>query len=223
MVPAVISFIVCVGIPAAGAVYFLWRRDGTFATFVVGVLCFLISQPILRIPLLNLAGQRSSWFMMLPYVNPVLYYLVMGFTAGLFEESARLAGFGIFRRGHTAWMDGLAYGLGHGGCEAAWIFVLQVLPQVRKGQAGTGMLIGAWERIFAVMIQIGLSFLVLYAVKTGRKRYFILAVVLHALVDFLIILGNVLIVEGLVALEGLAAMILIIKFRKKFNLGGIER
>ena len=132
MLPAIISFIVCAGIPAAAAIYFLRRGDGTFLTFITGVLCFYISQPIIRVPLLRLLMQKSSTFALLPYTNILLYYLFAGFTAGLFEESARFIGLKIFRKGHTSWMDGMAFGLGHGGCEAAWLFFTQVLPLVSR-------------------------------------------------------------------------------------------
>lgn len=215
MLPAIISFIVCVGVPAAGGIYFLRRRDGTFLTFITGILGFYISQPVLRIPLLRLLMQSSTTLALLPYTSIALYYLFAGFTAGFFEESARFVGLGVFRRGHTSWMDGMAYGLGHGGCEAAWLFFTQVLPLISQGQAGFNVILGAWERIFTIMVHIGLSFLVLHAVKTSQKRYFILAIALHTLVDFLIVIGNVRILEGLIAIEGLTAIILVFRYKKK--------
>ena len=194
MLPSIISIAVCVGIPAAAAIYFLHRHDGTFATFITGALCFLISQPILRMPFIQLIGLHSTWFALLPYTSLILYYLIMGFTAGLFEESARFIGLKIFRKNHISWINGIAYGLGHGGTEAAWIFVAYVLPVIREGQPGFNILIGAWERIFTIMVQTGLSMIVLYSIKTGRKRYLALAIALHTVIDFLIIIGNIWIV-----------------------------
>lgn len=217
MLSSVLFTLVCIGIPTGSAVYFIHRRDGTFLTFLTGAICFLIAQPLLRIPLLGILGRHSTWFRLLPYTDPVLYYLILGFTAGLFEESARLIGLKCFRRGHTSWIDGIAYGLGHGGVEAAWIFFSSVLSQIQTGQTGIGLLIGAWERIFAVMVQIGLSMVVLCGVRTGKKRFLALAVALHTLVDFLIIIGNIWIVEGLIAIEGILFMIFVIKCRKKLK------
>lgn len=217
MLPVMISFIVCVGIPAAGGIYFICRRDGTCLTFITGILGFYISQPLIRIPLLHLLMQKSTALALLPYTSILLYYLFAGFTAGLFEESARFIGLKLFRKGHTSWMDGIAYGLGHGGCEAAWVFFTQVLPLANQGRAGFGVIIGSWERIFTIMVQIGLSFVVLHAVKTGRKRYLILAIALHTLVDFLIVIGNIWIVEGLITLEGLITITLVFKYKKKEN------
>ena len=222
MLSSIFSFLICVGITAAGAIWFFRRRDGTFATFLTGALCFLISQPLLRIPLIRLLGQKSDWFTLLPYTNIVLYYLIMGFTAGLFEETARFIALKFIRRGCTSWIDGIAYGLGHGGIEATWLFVMQVLPLIRQGQTGINLAIGAWERIFTILVQIGLSFLVLYGIKTHRMRWLIIAIALHTLVDFLIIIGNVWIVEGLITVEGILSLIFVIKSKKKFDMGGIS-
>lgn len=222
MLPSIVPIAVCIGIPAAAATYFLHRRDGTFITFMTGALCFLISQPLIRIPLLRLIGQHSTWFALLPYTSLILYYLVMGFTAGLFEESARYIGLKIFRKNHTAWIDGVAYGLGHGGIEATWLFAVYVLPSLRQGQPGFDAVLGAWERIFSMMVQIGLSMIVLYGIKTNRKRYLALAIVLHTIIDFLLIIGNIWIVEGLITIEGILFMIFVVKSKKKFNMGGNE-
>ncbi|MDO5540544.1 MAG: YhfC family glutamic-type intramembrane protease [Eubacteriales bacterium] len=216
MFAAIISFTVCVGIPLTGAVYFLHRRDGTFFTFLTGVLCFYISQPLIRMPLLNLMGLKFEWMAFLPYTNIFLYFLFMGFTAGFFEESARYIGLKLFRKGRTSWADGIACGLGHGGCEAAWLFFTQVLPLALQGNAGFGVLLGAWERIFTMLIQIGLSLIVIYAIKKHKIQWLILAILLHTVIDFLIVLGNIWILEGLITLEGLVALLLIVKWKKNF-------
>lgn len=222
MLPSIISFAVCIGIPTAAAIYFLQRRDGTFATFITGILGFLISQPFLRLPLLNLISQHSMWFALLPYTSLILYYLVMGFTAGLFEESVRFIGLKIFQKNHTSWIDGIAYGLGHGGIEAAWLYIVYILPVIRQGQVGTDAILGAWERTFSIMVQIGLSMIVLYSIKTGRKSYLALAIAVHTIIDFLIIIENIWIVEGLITIEGILFIIFIIKSKKRFDMGGNE-
>lgn len=217
MIYTVISLLACVGIPLAGAAYFVKRRDGTFLTFVVGAVCFYVSQPLLRIPLVGLAGRELQWFSLLPYTSIVGYYLILGFTAGLFEECARWLGFRIFRKGRVSWMDGLAFGLGHGGCEAAWLFFVQVLPLAGGGHAGPSLLIGAWERIFTMMVHIGLTFVVLYGIKTRRLRYLGLAILLHGLVDFSLILGNVWLLEAMITAEGILSLILVLRARRNWD------
>lgn len=216
-----ISLAVCIGIPLAGAVIFRRRKDGTLTTFLVGAAGFLISQPLLRMPLLSWLGKNSEWYMLLPYENVVGYFLFQGLTAGIFEECSRWVGLGVVRRGRTRWIDGVAYGLGHGGCEAVWMFVTQVLPLAASGRAGFGVALGAWERFFTMLVHIGFTFLVLEGVKGKKLRYLFLAVLVHGLVDFSIILGNPWVLEGLIAAEGTAAFLLVWKRRE--NLQGKEK
>lgn len=217
MIPLFISAAVCVGIPVASGIYFCFyrNRDGTFFTFLIGAACFYISQPLIRIPLINILGKNNSWFMMLPYTNIVLYYLLLGFTAGLFEETARFIGMNLFCKNRTSWWNGIAFGLGHGGCEALWLFVIQVLPLIKQQQLGIGLVIGAWERIFTILVHIGLSFIVLYGIKVKKVRYLFLAIALHTIADFLIIIGNVWILEGLITLEGIIAIVLVLHCKEK--------
>ena len=55
----------------------------------LGLLSFFISQILLRIPLLQFcAGQ--GWYQALAQSSPLVLGLGLAFTAGLFEESARL-------------------------------------------------------------------------------------------------------------------------------------
>ena len=98
------------------------QRGGLWI-FVLGILSFVLSQPVLRIPLINWLGNHWEWLMTLPYVSRAGYYGMLAVTAGLFEETARWIGFSLIRRkkGDLVWRDGLAFGLGHGGAEAVWI------------------------------------------------------------------------------------------------------
>lgn len=217
MIVTIIAFLVCAGIPLGGAGYLLYRRDGTVLSFIVGAAGFWLSQLVLRSRFLGFLGTESTWFMTAAYTDKVLYFLFMAFTAGVFEECARWLGMGIFRRGKVTWTDGIAYGLGHGGCEAAWIFISQVIPMAQNGQTGLNMMLGTWERLSAMMIQIGFSFVILYGLKNKKIRYLGVAVLLHTIVDFLIILGNIWIVEGLVTLEAVIAMVLVLRQRKTWD------
>lgn len=95
---------------------------------VLGLLSFFISQILLRIPLLQLcAGQ--GWYQALAQSSPLVLGLGLAFTAGLFEESARLGGAALLgprkpafpggppRPGHRTWKGALSFGLGHAFCE----------------------------------------------------------------------------------------------------------
>lgn len=219
MIGSVLGLLITVGIPVGAAVYFLVRKDGSVWFFAAGIGAFVVTQLLIRIPLLQYLGKNWEWYMLLPYNNLVLYFAFQGITAGLFEETGRWIGFRCVGRKQRTfrWIDGLAFGLGHGGVEAVWVGVSGILPALMAGNVDwTGLIAGA-ERLFAMMIQIGLSFVVLTGVKRRQPRYWVLAVVLHGLVDFLLILGNVWIVEGLVAVEGIAALVMALRIRKQWD------
>lgn len=94
----------------------------------LGFASFFLSQILLRLPLLQwCAGQ--VWYQELAASSPVLLGLLLAFTAGLFEESARLGGACLLgprkpaypggppRSGYRTWKGALSFGLGHGLCE----------------------------------------------------------------------------------------------------------
>ena len=101
--------------------------------------------------------------MLLPYTSLVLYYGFLGLTAGLFEETGRWAAFRLMKRRRRAldWKDALALGLGHGGVEAIWVAVSGLLAGNLDFTAdGSQVLLGGVERLFAMTLHVGFSFLI---------------------------------------------------------------
>lgn len=144
---------------------------------------------------------------------PLTYALYGALAAGVFEEAGRYAAFRFLLRRRRERRDGLAYGLGHGGVEAlligtvAAVQMLTMALMIKNGQfdaiasgmpAGMGeairqqlqhvtpgmSLLSAGERLMALIFQLALSLLVLYAVRSGKLRFLALAVAWHALPDF---------------------------------------
>lgn len=89
------------------------------APLALGFASFFVSQMVLRIPLLQLltaTGALNAFA-----ANTVLYAVVVGgLSAGLFEETARLAGAAILK-GQRSYKDMISFGLGHGLCEVMLI------------------------------------------------------------------------------------------------------
>ncbi|MFT9055028.1 MAG: YhfC family glutamic-type intramembrane protease [Ethanoligenens sp.] len=78
------------------------------------------------------------------------------------------------------------------------------------------------ERILALAVQLGLSVLVLYAVTRKQPKFFVLAIGLHALLDFGAVMGQytpapVLISEGIAAVFAVAAVIWLVRARRLFE------
>ena len=218
IVGTVIGLGLMFGVPVAAGGFYLWKRDGSIWIFLAGVLSFSVSQLLLRLPLLQYAGTNWDWFMLLPYTNRVLYYGILGLTAGLFEETARLLAFELVKRKKKFldWRDGLALGLGHGGVEAVWIAATGLMAAGSSVfSSGSGLFFGGVERLFAMTLHLGFSFLIEKEVMEKRMRWWILAVVLHGLVDFQLVIRNMVIVECLPAVEAVAVWVLLLGYIRK--------
>ena len=83
----VISLLICIGIPVLGGIYFAVKGKGYFLTFLTGILSFVVTQMILRIPLLGYLKTNWEWFMILPYSHYYIYMAIAAFSAGVFEET----------------------------------------------------------------------------------------------------------------------------------------
>jgi uncharacterized membrane protein YhfC len=142
-----------------------------------------------------------------PFFNPI----VLGLSAGLWEEMTRYAIFRWWAKDARSWRKGLMLGVGHGGVEAIILGSLvlytllqmvqllnadisKLIPPAQLAQAQAQVqaywsaswpmtLLGAVERVFAVTSHIALAILVLQAF-TRRKFYWVwIAVLFHAAMD----------------------------------------
>ncbi|MDE6063803.1 MAG: YhfC family intramembrane metalloprotease, partial [Lachnospiraceae bacterium] len=93
------SFI-CFVLPIGGAVVLMRRKKGAGKTFLFGMLAFIVSQLLLRLPLLQLVLPQYAWFAVLQ-LDPWRYGLFLGLTAGLFEETARWIAIRFFLKEKT--------------------------------------------------------------------------------------------------------------------------
>lgn len=172
--------------------------------------------------------------------------------AGIFEEVGRFIIMKFALKKFRRWKDGLAFGIGHGGIEAILlvginsIVMLVFAFMINKGifeslllngqtaeafepikdQLTNGsvflVLLGGIERISAIAIHLGLSILVLYAIRNRKVLYLIYAILIHALFDFPAalyqagVIKNIYIVEAIIAVIGIGSIIWTIKSRKLF-------
>ncbi len=202
--------------PLALAVFLARRLGGRWRYWAIGVLVFLLSQAVTRVP-------AMIWFQTLPSVQAVLkqpvwswlFFFFAAFTAGLFEEGGRWLAFRfLVPPGERSWRTALMLGAGHGGLESvllgglallaalAFYLALVYLPPETFGAAKTQLeplraefiglqgwepLLGAWERCCALLIQLALTVLVVQAFLRGRRRWWWYALGAHTLVDFTVI------------------------------------
>lgn len=229
-----INIIISFGIPIGALVYFIRKKNRCVKPYFIGMLVFFISQMILRIPLLNNVISKMDWYMEMSTFYPVIVMIFLGLTAGVFEEVGRYLGFKIALKNNRRWIDGIAFGIGHGGIEAMLLLGMASLQNlfivISKGNEsvlnilysnGPYILLGGLERIFAIMLHIGLTMIVLYGINKNKIRYLFLAIILHGLVDFIVVLLsslgiNILLVEGWVGICALVGLIITIKYKRVF-------
>lgn len=218
----VVDLVVCFGVPLGGLAWLATRRtpDGARRhpaigrAFLCGMLAFAASQLLTRLPLMALVVPQLP----APVAGFLLSGPVASYTAGLFEETGRLVVMVLLLRRFHRWIDGVAFGLGHGGLEAMaltgltivsnlvlatmintgrWSTVAAALPAPQAqtirdrmvDTAPTLFLAAGVERIGAIGVHVALSVLVLWGVRRARRLLaWVLAVVLHGTVNLVAIL-----------------------------------
>lgn len=240
--------LIMIGMPIVLGIYLARRTGQHWKLFLVGVVLFVASQ-VLHIPF-NLV-----------VLNPILEQLgfgdggldagllvgalLLGLSAGLFEEITRWLGLRYWIKEARSWNSALMYGAGWGGIEAILLglVVLWALVQALLYQQGAlqGLippeqlelvdtqfaaywetplflnLLGAVERSFALMLHLSLSVMVMRVFTHNNRLWLVAAIAWHAFVDAVAVIAVTQI--GAVATEGIVAimglMSLAIIFRLK--------
>lgn len=210
-----LSVLVMIGLPIFLAVFFTRRFKISWWVVLTGVLTFVVSQA-LHIPALSginalftkgiLTVTSDSWF-------PIVYSILIGLLAGVFEEMARWVGFKLLREKADRFGSSLAAGIGHGGIESIFLCVVGVgatLVTVLFYNAGSQIASGAstsqvqymlaqieafwsmpWyfgllsgvERVITITTHLFLSALVWKAVVDRNVLWLLLAILYHMIVD----------------------------------------
>ncbi|MET3289894.1 UNVERIFIED_CONTAM: putative membrane protein YhfC [Brevibacillus sp. OAP136] len=210
MVSIVIQGLISLLFPIGLFLYMRKKERFTMRPVWVGAAIFLIFTQVFEkvLHLVVLQGNPTI------QEHPVVFAVYGALAAGIFEEVGRYIGFSWLLKSYRERKDGLAYGLGHGGFEAIFIgaissiqaFVFAIL--INEGRflptIGSSMpadmaaalqdqmlsmssfefILAGFERIPAIFIQIALSLIVLHAVNTRRKGLVLIAILLHAVIDF---------------------------------------
>lgn len=223
MVGLTVALVVGIGLPLGAFIYAIFTKQAF--PFILGVLAFVISQIAIRLPLLKLLTKQSTSFHMLSVTKPIVYFLVLGFSAGIFEEVARYIGIRFFMK-QRDFQAGALFGAGHGSIEAIIFFGFHVVIMLTSSMAlvqGDALLIGSVERLFAMLLHIGLSIIVLYGVVTKKIRYLIMAIILHGVINSLIGLvpmfvraeWTIFVIEGALIIMSVSVMIYSIRLKRK--------
>lgn len=191
------------------------RKKITPAPLAMGLLTFFLSQVILRMPLLNILSATPQWQSFSQ--NFLLFALVTSFSAGLFEESARLGGCAILKR-FRSYRDAVSFGLGHGFCEVLFLVgfsqinnlmyavsinngsltsTLSSLPaetvdQLIQQFTSTSpvlVYVAILERLFAVTFHVFAALLIVEGLRNRRAlRGYVLALLAHTAFNFVAVI-----------------------------------
>lgn len=170
--------------------------------FLIGALCFTLSQPVIRLPLLQYL-QNTTGFILRYTLNPLLIGILIAFSAGLFEEGFRcLFKQFILKPSSCKISQPIVFGLGHGIAEALFILIPALL-QVPLSQLGLAFL----ERFLAVILHVNLTVIVWNGFQRKQRIiYLAIAITVHGLVNSMIPLLSSLL-KSAVWIEALLAFI----------------
>lgn len=180
------AILISVILPIAAFIYAVLTKR--LLPFVFGILAFTISQLMIRIPLLDYLQTNSTKFILLSTSQSILYFLILGLSAGVIEEVARYL-FMKFLMKDKDWTSGFVFGLGHGGIEALLLVgvgAISMLFSPLVSLYGAEYFIGGAERFFAIALHVGLSIIVLRSLVEKRLLYLFIAILIHGLGNSLI-------------------------------------
>lgn len=232
-----------IGIAIPVVLYVIFRKKGAnHLPFWTGAVTFVLFAFVLERLAYSFVMKMPVWTTITS--NLVLYGVVAGLFAGVFEETGRFIAFKtVLRKKRNQDYNGLMYGAGHGGIEAVIllsstmviniVFSLQFNAGISSPLGGADaaqglintpfwtMLVGAFERMIAVTTHISLSVLVWFAAKNGKRFWlFPLAILLHMLVDAVAVILSGLgmsagIIEGAIFVMAILFVLLAVAVWKK--------
>ena len=155
--------------------------------------------------------------------NPVGYMLFISITAALIEEFGRYIAFHFVTRDCTVNNIPLYYGFGHGGIEALSVGInnifLILFSSDYLASTGASVALAGVERISTQIAQIAFSFIVFYAFHKKKYRYLMLAIVLHTVYDFSVILLNYGLSPSVLEMLLFVVSIVLLLFTMKYKKG----
>lgn len=227
MVAVIFNLLIAIAFPVGVLVYALVKKREMVLPVVIGALTFLCSQLLTRIPLLTILAGNSS-YVAFTLVYPTLYALLLGLSAGVFEEGGRFIAMTLMRR-HRGYSTAIYFGLGHGGFEALMLVglsnlnllitnpgLLSITPPWMIAMAGV-------ERIFAILAHVAFSVMVMRAVTQRKPLWLVAAILAHGLMDASIVLMQqagfgIIVIEVALALMAVALFVYILMARPKIQL-----
>jgi uncharacterized membrane protein YhfC len=238
-----------IAMPIALGIYLARRTGQHWKLFFVGAVLFVVSQ-VLHIPfnlvVLNPILEQLGFGDGVLNAGLVVGALLLGLSAGLFEEITRWLGLRYWIKQARSWNSSLMYGAGWGGIEAILLglVVLWALVQALLYQQGLLQelipseqlelvdaqfaaywetplflnLLGAVERLFALMLHLSLSVMVMRAFTHNNRLWLVAAIAWHSFVDATAVVAvtqiSAVATEGIIAIMGVISLAIIFRLKE---------
>lgn len=234
-------------IPILLAVYLIKKFKLPFRLWWIGAATFILSQVGHIPFNAGLTALFANGILPAPPENWQLIFnaVVLGLSAGLWEEVFRYFAYRFWAKDARSWGGGLLLGAGHGGVEAIILGILVLVNYVAMillkdanltalvpaGQMELAQqqmnaywsapwyatLLGAVERLFAVVFHLSASILVLQVFLRKQIRWLWLAIGWHAFLDALAVFSaptwGIYVTELLLSLVALVSLVIILKLK----------
>ena len=215
LVMAVVAIVFVIVYPLILGVIARNKLAVSWKYFWFGALVFLVFQLLTRLPLASvLQNTVLASLLRTSTAFNWTWLVVLAVTAGLFEEVGRYIGYRLFmRRELKTWSKAVMFGLGHEGLESMVLVGGQIVLSLLSiailsainvntlpvGQRQTIIqqiaainaqpvwfpLLAVWGRFWSFPLQVALSVMVLQVFRRHQIHWLFLAILLHALIDFL--------------------------------------
>jgi uncharacterized membrane protein YhfC len=206
-----INGILMIFLPILLGIYLARKYGLRWRLWWIGAVTFVLSQ-VGHIPF-NVALDRGFAFLpsMSESMSWIVNAIVLGLSAGLWEEIARYAAYRWWAKDARSWSKGLMLGAGHGGIESILLGILVLWGFINVLVAGSmdlfnvmspeeafeaqrqiqaywsapwaATLLGALERVLALILHLSFSLMVLQVFIRRQNFWLWLAFLWHALVD----------------------------------------
>jgi uncharacterized membrane protein YhfC len=222
-----VNALLMIAMPLGLAVYLTRTWKLGWRLWFIGAATFVLSQ-VVHIPFLQLSTfllnrpPLVNVFLNMSRTGLIIFNGVfVGLAAGLFEELFRYGMFRWWAKDARSWRTGVLPGAGHGGAEAAIFGAIALFSFIQfVAQRNTGLPAGtqaasywsaswviaflpAYERLSTIIIQISLAVLVLQTFIRRQWFWVWLAVLYHALIDFITVPAS----AGIISIYGAEAII----------------
>ena len=247
IIAIIVAMVFCILLPIVSVIYFKKKEKFSMKPVFIGILGFFLFAMVLEQILHSIVISTK-----IIKLNTITFAIYGALAAGVFEEVGRFVMFKFLLKNNRKWKDGLGYGLGHAGIETILIGAFSYLnalimsfainsgkinellktqdattvETIKNSLINTSLIatsMGVFERIFAFIIQIALTFIVLYAIRERKNIYLLVAILIHALIDFapalyqMKFITNLYLIEGMVFIFAVIGFIFIMKSKSLFN------